>query len=601
MSIPQIPETAPFTLAQRAWLNGYLLGLVGTSPSAPSPLALPEIQNGSSPVKKSPLLVLYGSQTGNAEQLARRIAAESARHGYQSECLELDALPNRWNSGVEDYVVITSTWGDGDPPDNAAGFWSWIQSETAPSLSGRRYSVLALGDSTYSEFCGFGKKCDARLSALGASRILDRTECDADYDAVAAKWIESLWQAFQANGHGGVRHSENPDSRPSAQASSNGSTAPLVFDRKNPFPARFLANRRLNREGSSKDTRHFEISLAGSNLNYVVGDALAVQPCNFPRMVEELIHALGLVPEIVVPTPTKGETSLRDALLTHYEVTKPPLKLLEELAARKPDVPWQPWLVPDQKSELERYLYGRETIDLLMEAPNSGLSAVQFVSLLRKLPARSYSIASSLKAHPDEVHLTVAVVRYESHGRLRHGVCSTFLADRTPDNAPVPVYVQTSNGFRIPEESGRSMIMIGPGTGIAPFRAFLEERRAIGAVGRHWVFFGDRQADCDFLYQEEFEAMKKDGILHELDTAFSRDQAQRIYVQNRMLERSAMFWKWLEEGAHVYVCGDAKRMAKDVDAALHRIVEQEGGRSAEAAEAYVRELKKDRRYQRDVY
>jgi sulfite reductase (NADPH) flavoprotein alpha-component len=362
-----------------------------------------------------------------------------------------------------------------------------------------------------------------------------------------------------------------------------------------------ITNRKLNAPGSAKDTRHFEIALEGSDLAYEVGDALGVIPQNCPALVDEIIRALGCDGEEAVAAPSGKETSLRSALLRCYQITKPGSSFLQSVAEKADDAELKSLLEPGLKAELDKFLYGREVIDLLLRCSAARFTPKEFIGLLAKLQPRLYSISSSPKAHPGEVHLTVAAVRYESHSRARKGVCSTFLADRVDAETSVPVFVQTSHGFRLPSDGDRPVVMIGPGTGIAPFRAFLEERRSVGATGKNWLFFGDQQKKCDFLYQEQLEAMLAEGSLTRLELAFSRDQTEKIYVQTRMLEQAVELWRWLEDGAHLYVCGDAKRMAKDVDAALHEVVRKAGGKSADEARDYVARLKSDKRYQRDVY
>jgi sulfite reductase (NADPH) flavoprotein alpha-component len=379
------------------------------------------------------------------------------------------------------------------------------------------------------------------------------------------------------------------------------SKSQILWSRTNPFPARLATNRCLNAAGSAKDTRHLEIDLNGSGLEYEVGDALGVLPTNCSALVVELLAVLNCTGEEAVPNPSGGETSLRDALLHHYHITQTGTKFVAAVADRCKDESLRALLEPTRKPDLDKYLYGREVIDFLLQFPTAKFSPAEFVGLLRKLQPRLYSISSSLKAHPGQVHLTVGTVRYESHGRMRKGVCSTFLADRVQKETNVPVFVQRSHGFRLPVDGAKPIIMIGPGTGIAPFRAFVEERRAVGAKGKNWLFFGDQQAACDFLYREELETMLKENSLARLDTAFSRDQQEKIYVQHRMLEHAGELWSWLEDGAHVYVCGDAKRMAKDVDAALHEAIQKAGAKSAEQAAEYVAKLKSEKRYQRDVY
>ena len=598
--IPYIPSSAPFTPEQRAWLNGYLAGLFADAnlgePGATS-------RSQSAPAKAAdPLLVLYGSQSGSAEGLAKKFAKEAAAKGFAPRVMELNAAARLDLTQEARAVIITSTWGDGEPPDNATEFWSHISAEAAPKLANLNYSVLALGDKNYSEFCGAGKKFDERLETLGAKRIHPRVDCDLDYEALAKGWMDGVWPALLATSTGSESVTSKPAISPNDPSPATDSpTASPGYSRTNLFPARLITNRKLTGADSGKDTRHFEISLQGSGLTYEVGDALGVLPQNCPALVDEMIQALGCDGEEAVTEPSGKETSLRSALLRSYQITKPGSSLLQFIADKAGDEELKSLLEPSRKADLDEFLYGREVIDLLLRCPSAKFTPKEFVGLLAKLQPRLYSISSSPKAHPGEVHLTIAAVRYESHSRTRKGVCSTFLADRVEADTPVPVFVQTSHGFRIPADGSKPIIMIGPGTGIAPFRAFLEERRATSATGKNWLFFGDQKAASDFLYREQLEAMLAEGSLTRLDTAFSRDQADKIYVQTRMLEQAAELWRWLEDGAHLYVCGDAKRMAKDVDAALHEILQNAGGKTADEAKAYVAKLKSDKRYQRDVY
>ncbi len=372
-----------------------------------------------------------------------------------------------------------------------------------------------------------------------------------------------------------------------------------LYTRKNPFPAKLSVNRKLTGSGSAKDTRHFEIVLTDSGITYEVGDSLGVFPTNNPALVAEILGVLGLTGEEIVPDTNGNPVTLREALLHFYVITEMDKKLLTAIAGKEPAAAkFLSMVTPEGKADLDDYLYGREVVDALLEYPAVKFTAEEFVKVLRKLQPRLYSIASSQKAHPSSVHLTVSAVRYESHGRKREGVCSTFLADRTET---VPVFVHVAKHFRVPENTSTPVIMVGPGTGIAPFRAFLQERKVTGATGKNWLFFGDQKAETDFLYREELEAFQAEGVLNELSLAFSRDQAEKIYVQHRMLEQADQLYAWLEEGAYFYICGDAKRMAKDVDAALHRIVEISGGKSPEEAAQYVHDMKKFKRYVKDVY
>ena len=594
--IPSIPDNAPFSAEQRAWLNGFLAGLFFDHGQGASPAQIE--------TKPSvPLLIFYGSQTGTAEGLARKIAGVAAKQGFNPRVLDMNAFGSVNLNDEKRMLVVTSTWGDGDPPDNAVGFWNYLSSDAAPRLTQLSFSVLALGDRNYANFCGAGKKFDERLEALGAKRVLPRCECDVDYEAAAQSWMDNVLKTILECGESSAQsipgNSESRELKSEITSPTPHSKVNLSYDRKNPFPARLVTNRRLNGAGSGKDTRHFEISLRGSGLAYEVGDALGVMPRNSAVLVDELLAALHCDGEEAVKNANAEEVPLRKALLECFDVRQIGSGLLQAFAERSADAPLNGLL--NDKTALEKYLYGREVIDLFLAYPRVEFSAAEFVSFLRKLNPRLYSISSSLKAHPEEVHLTVAAVRYEAYGRKREGVCSTFLADRVDKDTPVEVFLQTSHGFRLPADFGLPIIMIGPGTGIAPFRAFLEERCAVAAKGKNWLFFGDQRRDCDFLYSDELQAMQRGGYLHRLDTAFSRDQVDKIYVQNRMLENAKEVWSWLEEGAHVYVCGDAKRMAKDVDAALHKIIESAGGRSAEQASQYVQAMKSAKRYQRDVY
>ena len=381
------------------------------------------------------------------------------------------------------------------------------------------------------------------------------------------------------------------------------STTPLAppYSRKNPFPAKLLVNQKLTLDGSEKETRHYEFSLAGSGLQYEPGDSMGIFPKNNPKLVQDILDALHCTGEEPVTTKEGQSFSLREGLLQHFQITAPSKQFLEAIAERSASAAELKELMnPERKQDLEHYLWGLEIVDFLVDSPSVRFKVEEFVGTLRKLQPRLYSIASSLKAHPEEVHFLIASVRYESHGRSREGVASIYLADRLTDSVPLPMFVHVAKGFRLPEPS-TSAIMIGPGTGLAPFRAFLEERKAIGATGKNWLFFGEQRRQCDFFYREEMDEMQKSGVLTRFDAAFSRDQAYKIYVQHRMLEQSKDIFAWLEEGAHFFVCGDAARMAKDVDVALHQIVEKEGGKTPEQSAEYIETLRKEKRYKRDVY
>jgi sulfite reductase (NADPH) flavoprotein alpha-component len=589
MIIPFIPENAPFSAEQRQWLNGYFAGLFS---NAGGPAALVGPMPPAAPAK--PLVVFYGSQTGTAEGIAKKTSKEAERRGFKPRLVCMEQYETVDLAKEENVLVIASTYGDGEPPDNAQAFWNFFKSESAPRLGHLRYSVLALGDTNYAAFCQFGKLCDERFEQLGAQRVHSRVDCDVDYDTPAKSWAEGVFAALaalQGVSPSGASIAGEVSADPVAEEATG-------WSRKNPFPARLLTNRLLNATGSAKEVRHFEISLEGSGLAYEVGDALGVLPANCPDQVAGLLAALGCDGEEAVPTPDGAETSLRLALVQHYDITRPSPDFLRAASERHAELAGL--LDPARAEECRKWLWGREVIDVLL-GMSAKFSAGVLVGLLKRIQPRLYSISSSPRAHPGEVHLTVGAVRYESHGRARKGICSTFLADRCAADTPVPVFIQTSHGFRLPASGDVPIIMCGPGTGIAPFRAFLEERIAAGARGRNWLFFGDQKRETDFLYREQLEGWVADGHLTRLDLAFSRDQAEKIYVQNRMTEHAAELWAWLQDGAHFYVCGDASRMAKDVDAALHTVAGMAGGLSKEAAAEFVQKLKSDKRYQRDVY
>jgi sulfite reductase (NADPH) flavoprotein alpha-component len=386
------------------------------------------------------------------------------------------------------------------------------------------------------------------------------------------------------------------------EAIATAAVAPQRYTRANPFPARLVVNRRLSGPESEKDTRHFEVDLMGWGLSFEVGDSLAVYPTNDSELVDEIIQTLGATGDEKVPRPRGEPTTLREALLRDYSVTQPTPKFLRAIAERASATPTLGYLLaPDRKHDLETYLWGMEIVDFLLEHPSARFAPADFVSLLTKLQPRLYSVASSLKAYPEQVHFIVDVVRYESHGRMRQGVCSSFLAERA-DDVPVPVFPSVAKHFHLPDNPDTPIIMVGPGTGVAPFRAYLQERKATGATGKNWLFFGSQHERCDFAYEDELNAYVKEGLLARLDCAWSRDQPQKIYVQHRMIENADEIWRWIDaEGAHFFVCGDARRMAKDVDATLRKIVQEHGGKSVEQANEYVEKLKNEKRYKRDVY
>lgn len=577
--VPYIPDNAPFSAVQRQWLNGYLAGLLSNAAAQACG------EGADPPVVRQKLLILFGSQSGNSEGIARGFADKLSPAGFETRVIGMEDFESVDFAAEERLLIVSSTWGDGDPPDNAVDFWNTLSSDDYSRLEHLSFAVLGLGDTNYLNFCAMGHRFDKRLEALGAKRMTPCGECDVDYEATAEAWINGVIDAFGAVSGDGAKAEVSTDP---------------VYSKKNPFPATLRVNRRLNAEGAERDTRHFEINLDGSGLTYEVGDVLGVVPENCPQLVGELLEILGWTGKELVPLPDGGEAKVWEALLRYYAITSPGRKFLQSVATRAGDLSLAATV--QDANALGSYLWGREIIDVLLEYAGARFTPGEFVAVLSKLNPRLYSIASSPKVHEGEVHLTVARVEYESNGRTRKGVCSTYLADRIRGVGKVGVFLQPARHFKLPEESARPVIMVGPGTGIAPFRAFLEERRCTKAPGRNWLFFGNPCSGTDYLYKEELEGMVADGTLARLDLAWSRDQGEKIYVQHRMLEAAAELWRWIDgEDGHFYVCGDAKRMAKDVDDALLRIVSEQGKMSAEDAAAYVSQLKKDKRYQRDVY
>ena len=589
VQVPYLPENAPFSPAQRAWLNGFLAGLFSQQPASQAP---PKIR----------VNVYFGTETGNSEAVAKQTAKFLQSRGFESQAINLSKISSSALANEAYALIVTSTFGDGDPPDSAKTFYAELHAPDHPHLPELHFSILALGDRNYERFCQCGKDIDVRLEALGAHRIYQRADCDVDYEAAAEAWRNGVASVLEATS----KNAPNPATPPRAEAAMTAPAADkqepvgaIVYDRKHPFLAPVTINRLLTAPSSAKETRHFEISLEGSNLTYTAGDALGIKPCNCPELVEQILRALNCDGEEAVPSPEGSEVPLHKALLEFYEITKIPTGLLKCIAERSADSSLRELLEPVAAERLKSFLSERETVDLLCEHSSAKISAAEFVSHLKKLQPRLYSIASSPAAHGGSVHLTISIVRYETNGRKRKGVCSTFLADRAQQK--FGTFVHHSPHFRLPTDNTKPVIMVGPGTGIAPFRGFLYEREATAAPGPNWLFFGDQKESTDFLYRDELTRFKKNGVLARFDTAFSRDQPQKIYVQQRMLEHAEELWSWLEDGAHFYVCGDAQRMAKDVDAALHTIVEQAGHKSAEDAAAYVKKLKAEHRYQRDVY
>ncbi|MCL6658991.1 assimilatory sulfite reductase (NADPH) flavoprotein subunit [Paenibacillus amylolyticus] len=586
------------TDGQRTWLSGYIAAIQASATiAAPANLVQAAPTTGVAPVSAPPVsrevTVLFGSQTGNSSGLSKKLAKKLEEQGLQVTLSSMgDFKPNGLKK-IENLLIIVSTHGEGEPPDNAIPLHEFLNSKRAPKLEGLRYSVLALGDTSYEFFCQTGKDFDKRLQELGGTALVPRVDCDVDFDEPAAEWMNEVLASLSSTSAA----ASTVTTEAVTAAVSGGESE---YDRTNPFKAEVLENLNLNGRGSDRETRHIELSLEGSSLNYEPGDSLGVFPENHPRLVDELIAAMGWnADERVTVNKNGDQASVHEALLRYFEITAVTKPVVEQLAKLNPGSGLTALLADD--SEFRTVMNSCDLLDLVQDYNLKGIPAAEFVAVLRKIPARLYSIASSSKSFPDEVHLTVRTVRYEARGRERYGVCSVHLAERIEAGDTLPVYIQHNPNFKLPENPDTPIIMVGPGTGVAPFRSFLGEREETGAEGKTWLFYGDQHFSTDFLYQTEWQRWLKDGVLTKMDVAFSRDTEQKVYVQHRMLEHSKELYQWLQEGASVYICGDEKKMAHDVHAALTTILEQEGGLSPEQASEYLTRLQQEKRYQRDVY
>ncbi len=571
---------------QASWLCGYLAG-VNASMAGTATASAPPVAAGTG---AESVTVLFGSQTGNSEGIAGELVDALKSKGVTAQMQDMGTYKTQNLKQEKNVCVVVSTQGEGDPPDTAIDLHAFINGRRAPKMDGISFAVLALGDTSYEHFCKTGKDFDQRFFELGGGRLLDRVDCDVDYEDKAEAWVQEVAEILTQKLAVSV-------ATPSAGALGTVSAPASDYSKKNPFPSPLLERINLNGRGSAKETLHMEFDLEGSGLVYQPGDALGVVPSNHAAYVEEVIETLGVNPDEEVVT-ARGIESLRDALMSTFEITtitRPFLRAYAEVVKSK-----ELSSLLEDNDKLNTWLFGREIIDVLTTWPAKGIPSSDFLDMLRKLPPRLYSIASSLNAHPDEVHLCVGITRYEAHGRIRKGVCSTYLADRVALDETVRVYVDANKNFKLPATIDTPVIMVGPGTGIAPFRAFVEERELLGN-GKNWLFFGEQHFDTDFLYQTEWQQWLKNGVLDRVDVAFSRDQKDKLYVQHRIREQAKQLYAWLEEGAHFYVCGDESRMAHDVHQALLDVVREQGGRSAEEAEMYLKQMQKDRRYQRDVY
>lgn len=587
------------TEAQKIWLCGFLSYpfIAGHEQSVQvDQTAAPKMEQS---IQTREVTVLFGSETGNGQSLASTIVEKLQAKQLPVQSFSMDDFKPQNLKKVQDLLIITSTHGEGEPPENARSFYEFLHSKRAPKLENVRFSVLALGDESYEFFCQTGKDFDKRLEELGGERLYPRVDCDVDFEDPAEQWMSGVVA---------VLHETSNANASAISVSEKQAAATLleekqsVYSKKNPYPAEVLENINLNGRGSNKETRHLVLSLEDSGLTFEPGDSLAILPENDPELVDSLINELGWNPEESVQINEEGDIySLRKALLSKFEITRLTKTFIQAAAELFHNEELKKLATPGNEEKVKAYLDGRDLLDFVRDFRPLQLKPVDFIHILRKLPARQYSIASSLKANPDEVHLTISTVRFQAHGRNRKGVCSSQIAERIQPGDMLPIYVDQNPNFKLPSNPDTPIIMIGPGTGVAPFRAFLQEREAEGVTGKSWLFFGDQHFSSDFLYQVEWQKWLKNGVLTKMDVAFSRDQAEKVYVQHRMLEKRKEFYQWLEDGAVVYVCGDEKHMARDVHQTILTILEKEGGLTSEQAAVYLDQMRKQKRYQRDVY
>lgn len=575
--------TTDFTPTQLAWVSGYFWGVLNQQSGAA--VAVP-----AQAAEVPSITLISASQTGNARRVAEALRDDLLAAKLNVKLVNAGDYKFKQIAAEKLLVVVTSTQGEGEPPEEAVALHKFLFSKKAPKLDGTAFAVFGLGDTSYEFFCQSGKDFDSKLAELGAERLLDRVDADVEYQTAAAEWRARVVEVLKARA---------PVAAP-AQLATSGSVNDIhtsPYTKEAPLSATLSVNQKITGRDSEKDVRHIEIDLGDSGLRYQPGDALGVWYQNDPQLVKELVELLWLKGD--EPVTVDGKTlPLAEALEWHFELTVNTATIVENYATLTRSESLLP-LVGD-KAQLQQYAAATPIVDMVRFSP-AQLDAEALIGLLRPLTPRLYSIASSQAEVESEVHVTVGVVRYEIEGRARAGGASSFLADRVEEDGEVRVFIEHNDNFRLPANPETPVIMIGPGTGIAPFRAFMQQRAADGAQGKNWLFFGNPHFTEDFLYQVEWQSYVKEGLLTRIDLAWSRDQQQKIYVQDKLREQGAELWRWINDGAHIYVCGDANRMAKDVEHTLLEVIAEYGAMDAEAADEFLSELRVERRYQRDVY
>ena len=569
----------PFSFDQESWMEGFITGLKHQSNS---------INNNIKEKNDSETLIniLFGTQTGNSESVAEDLSNFALSNGFKTQINALDDIEMNNLSKMKNVAIITSTYGEGEMPDNAQLFWNALSSNTAPQLNNMNYSVLALGDTGYEEFCHAGKLLDTRLEQLGAKRIIKRIDCDVDFEDLAEKWINSVVPKF------------NPDKKLDVVNKDKTESIVKSWSRKNPYEAIISYNTLLSGPNSNKEIIHYEIDLGDSGLKYEVGDSLSIIPRNKQLLVDQIIERLHTSKDFI---PSGHEIDIENLLKFKFEILTPTKRLIEYVEKIAEDSELSLILEKKDSKALDDFKWGMDVLDFMNLNPKVDFIVEKFLDLLKPLQHRTYSISSSINKYDNKVHLTISSVRWKNKKRDYNGVCSTYLADDCNENEKIKIFFTPNKSFRLPEDKDKDIIMIGPGTGIAPFRAFLQEREVTKSSGKNWLFFGDQTRDNDFIYEDELKDMLNKNILTKLDLAFSRDQKEKLYVQHKIYENKKEFFSWIENGSIIYICGDATKMAKDVEDIILKIISEEKNCSFNDSIDYLNKLKKEKRYLRDVY